>query len=79
MKAVSRLLEASDTASRPPGRRPTVAAATLIVLAAVMSLLLGGCHDAHPLYGPDTPRDGTGRPVDPIYGTPIPGTGNYGL
>jgi hypothetical protein len=35
--------------------------------------LLGGCGDAHPLYGPDSPRDGGGHPVDPIYGTPLPG------
>lgn len=40
--------------------------------------LLAGCGDAHPLYAPDTPRDATGRPVDPVYGTPVPGTMSYG-
>ncbi|MGO8918144.1 MAG: hypothetical protein ACLQJR_19760 [Stellaceae bacterium] len=55
--------------------------ATLIALAAALSLPLGGCHDTHPLYGPDTPRNGAGTPVDPIYGTPIPGApeGNAGM
>jgi hypothetical protein len=41
---------------------------------AAMALLLVGCSDATPLYGPNSPRDGMGRPVDPIYGTPLPGT-----
>jgi hypothetical protein len=36
--------------------------------------LLGACNDAHPLYGPDAPRNGAGMPVDPIYGTQLPGT-----
>lgn len=63
-------------ASRLPKRWATIAAAMLGVLAA-----LGGCHDAHPLYGPNTPRNGQGTPVDPIYGTPIPGApeGNNGM
>jgi hypothetical protein len=57
------------------------AAATLIAFTAATSLVLGGCHDAHPLYGPDTPRNGAGTPVDPVYGTPIPGApeGNGGM
>jgi hypothetical protein len=41
---------------------------------AALVLLLAGCSDATPLYGPNSPRDGMGRPVDPIYGTPLPGT-----
>lgn len=47
---------------------------------AALALLLAGCGDTHPLYGPDTPRNGRGQPVDPIYGTPLPGTplGNGG-
>jgi hypothetical protein len=51
-----------------------------IALAAV-ALLLAGCQDATPQYGPNSPRDGMGRPVDPIYGTPLPGTwgGNGGM
>jgi hypothetical protein len=48
---------------------------------AAMAILLAGCSDAHPLSGPNSPRDGAGRVVDPIYGTPIPGTpaGNGGV
>jgi hypothetical protein len=48
---------------------------------AVAAILLTGCTDAHPLSGPNSPRDGAGRVVDPIYGTPIPGTpsGNGGV
>jgi hypothetical protein len=43
------------------------------------AILLGGCNDAHPLYGPDSPRNGAGRPVDSIYGNPLPGgPGGYG-
>jgi hypothetical protein len=37
------------------------------------AILLGSCNDAHPLYGPNSPRNGMGQPVDPIYGTPLPG------
>ena len=46
---------------------------TRMALAAA-ALLLAGCQDATPLYGPNSPHDGMGRPVDPIYGTPLPGT-----
>ena len=42
---------------------------TIIAIAS----MLAGCGDAHPLYGPGSPRDGDGHPVDPIYGTPLPG------
>jgi hypothetical protein len=48
----------------------------LMLAAAIASLtaLLGGCTTTQgPLFGPDSPRDGATRPVDPIYGTPIPG------
>jgi predicted small lipoprotein YifL len=47
----------------------------MMVITAIVAIagMLGGCGDAHPLYGPDSPRDGAGRPVDPIYGTPLPG------
>lgn len=54
---------------------PSLAAIVLIITA----LLLAACHDAHPLYGPNTPRNGAGRPVDPVYGVPLPGgPGGYG-
>jgi hypothetical protein len=64
----------------PDFERLPMRGAMLTALVAT-ALLLGGCNDAHPLYGPNTPRDGAGRPVDPIYGTPLPGTpsGNGGV
>jgi len=55
-------------ADRLRGRR-----LTCTVLAAVATLLVG-CSDSQPLSSPNSPRDGVGRVVDPIYGTPIPGT-----
>jgi hypothetical protein len=36
-------------------------------------LLLAACGDTTPLWGPNSPRNGAQQPVDPIYGTPIPG------
>jgi hypothetical protein len=53
-----------------PGRGQGQVRAALVA----MALLLAGCNDAQPFSGPNTPRDGMGRPVDPIYGTPLPGT-----
>lgn len=38
-----------------------------------LALLLGGCGQATPAWGPGTPRNGAGQPVDAIYGTPLPG------
>jgi hypothetical protein len=70
--AVSILLEASGAGSRFSSQRLRMAAATLMAIA--LPLLLGACNDAHPLYGPDTPRNGAGMPVDPVYGTQLPGT-----
>ena len=61
----------------PEADQPWRRAVTRTTLVAV-AILLVGCNDAHPLYGPDTPRDGAGRPVDPIYGTPLPGTSRGG-
>jgi hypothetical protein len=37
---------------------------TIAVLLAAS--FLGACNDAHPLYGPNSPRDGAGRPTDPV-------------
>ncbi|HUC69267.1 MAG TPA: hypothetical protein VMA53_27870 [Stellaceae bacterium] len=53
----------------------------LIALGTGVLLLLAACSDKHPLYGPNTPRNGQGTPVDSIYGTPIPGApeGNNGM
>ena len=38
-----------------------------------LAMLLAGCGQARPAWGPGTPRNGAGQPVDPIYGTPLPG------
>jgi hypothetical protein len=64
----------------PPAYCPQKRGTTKAALAAA-ALFLAGCGDTHPLYGPNSPRDGAGRPVDPIYGTPLPGTpgGNGGI
>ncbi|HXY99866.1 MAG TPA: hypothetical protein VEI03_07680 [Stellaceae bacterium] len=44
-----------------------------LALAAAL-LALGGCTPTHgPLWTPDSPRNGAQQPVDPVYGTPIPG------
>jgi hypothetical protein len=40
----------------------------------VALLLLSGCGQSAPAWGPDTPRNGAGQPVHPIYGTPLPGS-----
>jgi hypothetical protein len=37
------------------------------------AVLLAACSDTTPLWGPDSPRNGAQQPVDPVYGTPIPG------
>jgi hypothetical protein len=70
--AISRSCKPPSAASRSAGRRAARAAATLLAIA--LPFLLGACNDAHPLYGPDTPRNGAGMPVDPVYGTQLPGT-----
>ncbi|HUC69484.1 MAG TPA: hypothetical protein VMA53_28960 [Stellaceae bacterium] len=69
---MSCLCERPGAASGSAGRGACRTAATLIAIA--LPLLLGGCNDAHPLYGPNAPRNGDGMPVDPIYGTQLPGT-----
>jgi hypothetical protein len=35
--------------------------------------LLASC-SATPAFGPDSPRNGAGQPVDPTFGTPLPGS-----
>jgi hypothetical protein len=73
--------EPAGAISRPPMERAALAAMMLIALGTALSLLLAACNDTHPLYGPNTPRNGTGTPVDAIYGTTIPGApeGNNGM
>ncbi len=47
-------------------------AITLAFAAAL--LVLAGCTATEgPLWGPNSPRNGANQPVDPVYGTPIPG------
>jgi predicted small lipoprotein YifL len=45
------------------------------LLAAILAALLGlaACGPTTPLFGPQSFRNGAGEPVDPVYGTPIPG------
>jgi hypothetical protein len=45
----------------------------IMVLALTTSVLVG-C-ETTPLYGPDTPRNGAGEPID-SHGIVIPGTGS---
>ena len=42
------------------------------VLALCAAVLLAAC-SATPLFGPGSPRNGAGQPVDGTYGTPLPG------
>jgi hypothetical protein len=53
-------------------RRPAVPWALAAGLCLV-AILLGGCAGARPAWGPSTPRNGAGQPVDPTFGTPLPG------
>ncbi len=45
-------------------------ARTVLALCAVM--LLASCAST-PEFGPGSPRNGAGQPVDGTYGTPLPG------
>ncbi|HUH85754.1 MAG TPA: hypothetical protein VLX85_14180 [Stellaceae bacterium] len=38
-----------------------------------LPVLLSARMPGRPLYGPDTPRNGAGLPVDSHYGTTLPG------
>ena len=51
-----------------------------LALVAALPTLLGGCFSSTPLVTPDSPRIGALLVVDPVLGTPIPGTpmGNGG-
>jgi hypothetical protein len=51
--------------SGPRLGRTALALCTLVLLAA--------CAAATPEYGPSSPRNGAGQPVDPTIGTPLPG------
>ncbi len=47
----------------------------LAAIGALLAIfLLGGCAATQgPAWGPNSPRNGASQPVDPVYGTPIPG------
>jgi hypothetical protein len=54
-------------------RRPWAAPAMILAGLGALLVVLAGCGPATPTWGPNSPRNGAGQPVDPIYGTPIPG------
>jgi len=49
--------------------------AWIAVIVAAPLVLGGGCSAPRdPMYGPNAPHNAFGQPVDPIYGTQLPGT-----
>jgi len=59
---------AAPEISAPSPLRPR----SLALIAA--ALLLAACTQSSPSPGSAVPRDGMGYPVDPVYGTSLPGT-----
>jgi hypothetical protein len=55
--------------------RPSPPSLAARLIASGLALLLAGCNlpPPTPMWGPDSPRNGALQPVDPAYGTPIPG------
>jgi len=53
----------------PRNQRDRACAAVSILLL----LVLAGCAQSTPAWGPNSPRNGAGQLVDPVYGTPLPG------
>ena len=49
---------------------------TPLAVILALALALAACGPTTPLWGPDSFRNGAGEPVDPVYGTPIPGYPN---
>lgn len=47
----------------------------LALAATGLALLVSACNlpPPTPTWGPGSPRNGGDQPVDPVYGTPIPG------
>jgi hypothetical protein len=39
----------------------------------LLLLVLAGCAQSTPAWGPNSPRNGAGQFVDPVYGTSSPG------
>jgi hypothetical protein len=44
-----------------------------VAVGVVVLLVLAGCAQSTPAWGPDSPRNGAGQFVHPVYGTPLPG------
>ena len=60
-------MTAAEISASPP-LRPRL----LMMMA--MALLLAGCAEASTAGRPGAPLNGAGQPVDPVYGTSVPGT-----
>jgi hypothetical protein len=56
-------------------KRRTIQAWVILLAAAAM---LAGCNDPDPLWGPQTPRNGAGDPIDSHTGLGLPGAPNSG-
>lgn len=54
-------------------RKKSIASAWIAALLALPGIPLAACADTHPMWDPNSPRNGAQQPVDAIYGTPIPG------
>jgi len=54
-------------------RTPFIFSRNLLVVLAALGLTLAACAAATPQFGPGSPRNGAGQPVDGTYGTPLPG------
>lgn len=64
------MAETEESAGVPASPVPR---AVVIALSGAIALSLGARAQATPAWGPGTPRNGAGQPVDAIYGTPLPG------
>ncbi len=54
-------------------RKESVMRAMMLTGYSALALLLGGRRQATSAWGPGTPRNRAGQPIDAIYGTPLPG------
>jgi hypothetical protein len=64
------------TGQRGNQRTPSIPLVAGVALMGAIALCVGACAQATPAWGPGTPRNGAGQPVDAIYGTPLPGYPN---
>jgi predicted small lipoprotein YifL len=58
-----------------PDTLPETDPMRLTPLAAILAIALAltACGPTTPLWSPQSFRNGAGEPVDPVYGTPVPG------